>query len=70
MAWPIVASTVLGLFGASSAKKADEKTARIKAHQESLVGEQTTQDIVQGGKQAGRSMILGAEESKIAHESH
>ena len=66
MAWPIVASTVLGLFGASSAKKADEKSARIKAHQESLVGEQTTHDIVQGGKQAGRSANIAAEESNIA----
>jgi hypothetical protein len=66
MSWIATGAAALSVVGGISAKKTDEKKSRIGAAQESLGQEQATQDIVQGGKQAGRGMILGAEESKIA----
>ena len=62
---PIVGG-VLSAIGGVSKDKAAEKASRISAAQEALKTEQSGQDIVQQGKQAGRGMKIGSEESKMA----
>ena len=62
---PIVGG-VLSAIGGVSKDKAAEKASRISAAQEALKTEQSGQDIVQQGKQAGRTMRLGVEDQRIA----
>ena len=66
MSWIAAGSAVLGAIGGASKDKAAEKKSRIAAAQEALQVEQSGQDIVQQGKQAGRGMKIGSEESKMA----
>lgn len=66
MSWIATGAAALSVIGGISKSKADEKANRIKAAQESLQTEMQAQDIIQSGKQAGRSMKIGAEESKMA----
>jgi hypothetical protein len=66
MSWIATGAAALSVIGGISKSKADEKSRRIQAAQESLSGEMQTQDIVQSGMQAGRGMKIGAEESKLA----
>ena len=68
MSWIATGAAALSVIGGISKSKADEKARRIQAAQESLSTEMQAQDVVQSGKQAGRSMKIGAEESRMTRD--